>query len=393
MKKILLYFCTLSLALSNVSAQKSYDYLKGQSSPFNGVFNEPRYVDVDSISYSKYTIGVLTYADEDNQPMQSAYTLIEQSPDKSVDTLKTFDTNNGDLLTTSVKEYSENGKLLKDSTTNNHRDIYVGTYIEVNKYLYDSDGRISKIITYKSNAGALDVIVNDTVEYDYTFKQYSPELEYNTICRKEYSSSHTLDSIYVFYTDSGYMTWQNFPSYGIDTIQYVFDSQNRLIKILPSMTVFDDGTNTAYCLKAPEPVEYRYTDSGYEMYIGDTKHAMYVFQSDGYCTEIIQYQISTAQVYPPIYYIVERYTYSYFKNGNPIVANESVAAQAAPKAYGVQGGIAVNTEKAQTVVCIYAFSGSMIKQQTVSAGNTTVPLPKGLYVVVIGNMSYKVAVR
>ena len=65
MKKLFLSLGLLLFVFGGVTAQKKYTYFKGQDSPFNGElydswfpfnveFNEPRYKDVDSITYICY---------------------------------------------------------------------------------------------------------------------------------------------------------------------------------------------------------------------------------------------------------------------------------------------------------------------------------------------------
>ena len=52
--KTLLLLALMYCMIANVYAQRQYTYLKGQESPFNGEFNEPRYIDVDSILFYYY---------------------------------------------------------------------------------------------------------------------------------------------------------------------------------------------------------------------------------------------------------------------------------------------------------------------------------------------------
>ena len=382
MKKLLLSLGLLFFVLSGATAQGKYSYLKEQKSPFNGEFNEPCYVDVDSISYVYYqnrafaehsSMGLLEA--EDFTEANGGYTLIKRSSDGLTDTLKRILYPHPEGVgITYTKKYSDEGRLVYSSSI---VDYSIMTDIEEKKYLYDAEGRISEITTTKNNDGAATVMVYDTVKFDYEFKPYMPILEYNLITNSGYTKN---DSMFVSYSDSGYMTIQEFAAhdtvpYRIDSVKYVFDSQGRLVKRLQS----------------GKTVEYEYTENGYEEYENGIKQTEYKFQNDGYCTEIIQYAPLDAAVFPPIYSIKSMEKISYFKNGEVIVGNESFE-EIAPKAYGVQGGIAVNTEKALPV-SIYSFSGSLVKQENVSAGNNIIPLPKGIYVVVIGQMSYKVFVR
>ena len=396
MKKLLLSLGLLLFVFGGATAQGKYSYLKEQKSPFNGEFNEPRYVDVDSISYVYYqnrafaehsSMGLLEA--EDFTEANGGYTLIKRSSDGLTDTLKRILYPHPEGVgITYTKKYSDEGRLVYSSSI---VDYSIMTDIEEKKYLYDAEGRISEITTTKNNDGAATVMVYDTVKFDYELKPYatSVTIEVNTIYTKN-------DSMLVYYFDDGYQIIENaFQLYEEVNTQYLFDNQNRLISTTRSFSnpvaTASDSSENATEYKEPIIVEYKYTENGYEEYENGIKKTEYKFQNDGYCTDIIQYAPSDAAVFPPIYSIKSMEKISYFKNGEVIVGNESFE-EIAPKAYGVQGGIAINTEKA-LLVSIYSFSGSLVKQENVSAGNNTIPLSKGIYVVVIGQMSYKVFVR
>lgn len=381
MKKLLFSLGLLLFVFGGIFAQGKYSYLKEQKSPFNGEFNEPRYLDVDSISYVYYrafaehsSVGLPDNAGDFTEA-DGGYTLIKRSSDGLTDTLKRILYPHPEGVDiTYIKKYSDEGKLVYSSSI---IDYSIMLDKEEKEYLYDAEGRISEITTTKNNDGAATVMVYDTVKFDYEFKMYMPLLECNLITYSGYTKN---DSMFVSYSDSGYLTLQEFAAsdtiaYRIDSVKYVFDSQGRLVKRVQSH----------------ETVEYKYTDNGYEEYENGIKKTEYKFQNDGYCTDIIQYEPLDAAVFSPIYSIKSMEKISYFKNGEVIVDNESFE-HVAPKTYGIQGGIVVNTEKSLPIN-IYSFSGSLIKQESVSAGNNIIPLSKGMYIVVIGQMSYKVFVR
>ena len=396
MKKLLLYLGLFLFVSGSVSAQEKYTYLKGQNSPFNGEFNELRYIDVDSISYELHLYSDGYFEDFGGfLGMDEGYTLIKRSSDGLTDTLQLFRPpyHSIGLVGRDVKKYSNDGKLVSSSSA----IVYFfpdETPIDrvMTEYVYDTEGRISEITTIKND----DVTVYDTVKYDYEFKQHTPTLKYNLIESSGYSKK---DSMFVFYNDSGYMTIQEYPTYDYDTIayrvdsvEYVFDSQGRLVKRVESYILTPkEGFMTTPDHSLSVVFDYKYTDNGYEEYKNGIKMLEHKFQNDGYCTEMIWYEYSDAAVIPPVSSRKTIRKISYFENGEVIVSNESME-NVAPKVYGVQGGIATNTEKPLSV-SIYTFSGSLVKQEKVSAGTNTIHLAGGLYVVVIGRMSYKVLVR
>ena len=399
MKKLFLYLGLFLFVPGSISAQEKYTYLKGQNSPFNGEFNEPRYIDVDSISYvyyaniafvdpplAKHLEDVGGFIEENG-----GYTLIKRSSDGLADTLKTFSETHPASQHNRyyIEKYSDDGKLVFSSSITEYSSF---SDKDEKEYLYDSEGRILEIATRKNYEDGSEAMVYDTVKYDYELKPDAKMREYNLIT----NSGNTLnDSIFVFYNDSGYLTLQEFPAVETfprqgDTIKYVFDSQGRLVRKVHSYEItINNGRSSALDLREPPTIEYKYTDNGYEEYEDGDKMMEYIFQSDGYCTEIIQYYSLDVGVAPSIPYVITKI--SYYKNGELIAGSESFD-KAAPKTYGVQGGIVVSTEKSLPV-SVYTFSGSLVKQEKVSAGTNTIPLAEGLYVVVIGRKSYKVLAR
>lgn len=392
MKKLVLLFL-LCISTSVAFAQKDYTYLKGQDSPFNGEFREPRYHNVDSIGYILYVDDEMTgydartissFPEIPGFAAYESYMLVKRSLDNLTDTIKHYTQESGEKnMYEYVKKYSDDGKLIYSSSV-------LRTPDGMQKfYTYDDKERISEIVTIKNNNGDATVIVNDTVKYDYNFKQYSNTLEYNTIYQGE-------DSIMVFYFDEGYELHMNktladtVPSLNI-IWRYEFDTQNRLVKYTTSYSITEPTTNETSDFKEPEIIEYKYTANGYEKYENDVKRKEYKFQKDGYCTEIITYlrKIDENNLQRLIPGVIERY--SYFKNGEPAVANELIENNA-PKAYGVQGGLMIETQT-PVEAGIYLFSGAFVKKIKTGTGQHMITLPKGFYIVAVGDLSYKVMVK
>jgi len=390
-QKTILLIAVMYCMIANVYAQKQYTYLKGQESPFNGEFNEPRYVGVDSILYYYYL------SDDYPSATSGSYIgeiipgfvqhdegciLIKSSSDGLTDTLKYHLPRYGfGKISEYVKKYSEDGKLVSYSW-----DEQVFSDMGEKKYTYDAEGRISEITTIKNNDGAATVMVYDTIKFDYEFNLYltGDGIDNNIIYTKN-------DTLFVFYSDEGYEIIDiNKPEYDQKKTQYLFDSQNRLTKTVISY-VTEPNADKKFEMKKDTIIEYKYTNNGYEEFLNEAKVAEYKFQDDGYCVEINLYEVSDAAVYPPRSKLKSIEKFSYFKDGKIIVDNESFEL-VAPKVYGVQGGIVVSAEKSLPV-SIYTFSGGFVKQESVFAGTNTIPMTKGLYVVVIGSLSYKILVQ
>ena len=386
--KTLLLLALMYCMIANVYAQRQYTYLKGQESPFNGEFNEPRYIDVDSILSYYYLTNAYPHPTSGSYLGEmipgftqdyEVFTLIKSSVDGLTDTLTShLPRYSSAKIADYVKKYSSDGKLISSSW-----DEY--SNIGERKYLYDAENRISEIITIKNSDGAATVMVYDTIKFDYEFNLYftGEGIENNTIYTKN-------DTLFVFYSDEGYEILDiNKPEYDYKRTRYFFDTQNRLIKTIISY-VTEPRIDQEFEFKLDTIIEYKYTISGYEEFLNDLKVAEYKFQSDGYCMEINRYEQVINDILP-LGALKSIEKYSYFKNGEVIVDNGLIESDA-PKVQGTQGGITVITEKSLPV-SIYTFSGGLVKQERVSAGTNTIPMTKGLYVVVIGSMSYKILVQ
>ena len=308
------------------------------------------------------------------------FTLIKSSSDGLTDTLKYhLPRYSSAKVADYVKKYSIDGKLISSSW-----DEY--SNVGERKYIYDAKNRISEIITIKNSDGAATVMVYDTIKFDYEYNLYftGEGIENNTIYTKN-------DTLFVFYSDEGYEILDDDESiYNKKMTQYIFDVQNRLIKIIASYLHPTPTSGEESDTKVDTIIEYKYTNSGYEEYLNDMKIAEYKFQNDGYCMEINRYEQEVTD-YLPLGALKTIEKYSYFKNGEIIVDNGLIESDA-PKVQGKQGGITVITEKSLPV-SIYTFSGGLVKQERVSAGTNTIPMTKGLYVVAIGSMSYKILVQ
>ena len=123
-------------------------------------------------------------------------------------------------------------------------------------------------------------------------------------------------------------------------------------------------------------------------YFNGAKESTYTFQQDGYCSEIISYDIYRKEASEEIISSIQ--TFTYFKNGQD-VSNASIETTT-PEVYGIQGGIVINQENA-TDIAIYGITGAQIRKEYLNEGKHTIHLPKGIYIVTIGDLFYKILVR
>lgn len=407
MRKILL--CTLPLfaTLFIASAQVDHTYLRGQRSPFSGDFSEPRYQNVDSMETVHYVDNRMTgeanpstYSFEEIPGFFTlrSYTLIKQSPDGLVDTFEYLSRNHTNELFVrqNIKKYSTDGKLIYTAPFADLTTAPAGFFMAESQYVYDTNGRIQET-NYKEYYKSIDDNSIEIRSEGYTKYDYENNIIIN--------SNSKVPLTYILYTDNGYITKQQDYYYDnkelvlvSDSViaEYIFDTSNRLIReerYSPHISFLDPG----YEIIATDTtiVEYKYTTNGYERYENGVKKESFAFQQDGYCTEIIGYRpyneyLDGEEADPNELYINSITKYAYFKNGQE-VSNGPIES-ASPKAFGTQGGIMIDLEKA-TAVTVYTVAGSLVRKSQMDEGKTTISLPKGIYIVAIGNLSYKVLVR
>ena len=84
----------------------------------------------------------------------------------------------------------------------------------------------------------------------------------------------------------------------------------------------------------------------------------------------------------------DEYTYSY-RAGNP---HSNLVFQKPGKVYAAEGSVVIENEQA-ALVAVYTFGGQLVEQRRMTAGINRIPLPKGLYIVVVGKQGHKIVVR
>ncbi|MDR1332432.1 MAG: DUF6383 domain-containing protein [Tannerella sp.] len=230
------------------------------------------------------------------------------------------------------------------------------------EFEYDAQGRITK-------------------EIDYWQPQRSFEHDYSTMVE----------------TDNGFI---------FEGLEYVFDSEGRLVQTkstdpnnpygVTSYTYFENGYEVkrrgAYSTTYPEHIDLSYKD-------------VYYFQEDGYLSRSytfverndLTYERYGAYAEP--YFPDEKewlviriaeaeYYHHYNLDYYPQKASDAATGQ---QVFGTNGAIVIQTDN-PLPVSVYAVTGQLIKQTVAGAGSTTVPVPKGWYVVAAGMETYKVLI-
>lgn len=383
MKKQLLGILCLS-GVFFVSAQTDCMCLKGQRMPLYDTFHEIRYQDVDSIVF-------MTKSRPEDEFIAKSYTLIKRSVDGLTDTLEVH----GNIHLEPVNEIGageseaiEQRLIVKPPAPYIYRDIKKYTregkltweYSSGYNYKYDEQGRM---IEEKSS----DFITT----YDYDNKMI-------------YSGGHPLLDCcpeYIICTDSGYIAKRLEWNFKVDTIVniYTFDAANRLVCEHSFMPEYrypsEDNHDTVITTIDTSLIEYKYADDGYEEYHNGFKYCEYTFRKDGHRTDVVTYRRyheitdgKDADRDAIYYFSIDKYIY--FKNGQEV--SNALVEVFSPKVYGVEGAVIVDLKQV-AVVHVYSLTGSLVKKASMGEGNTMIPLSKGIYIVRIGDLSYKVLVR
>jgi len=265
---------------------------------------------------------------------------------------------------TSVVEYLSGVIFVSEytySTDNKLRVEIMNPQLPVSGYIYytyDQKGRVETIMSYAS-------------------PDYQNKVE---------EVLHIYLDDQTIYTDSGYihtMIRERQSLYGgiegsdnivikKDTFvtEYVFDKQNRLTR---------EGNH-----------RYTYLESG-----GIMRTSIYTNEKD---RKYESYYDKEGQIRKSVYYIWEndkweilKYTIiSHYKNGQPL-ATMLVMSDEQLLVYGNRGSIMLTAETEQPVR-IYTFNGQLVKQIN-AVPDQLIPLPRGVYIVVVGSQSCKVVVK
>lgn len=346
MKKII---CILLIALFTISLSYGRDYSKVKynlDTPFTGVFTAERFT------------GDSAFFHNEGDVETGGYSVYKRSKDGLRDTV--FNYSGAESVMEYV--YSPEGKLvtmnfLEPDLTNLTKIVWITGY-GIN-YQYDAEGRIA-VIKYNSGGSTI---------YDYTE---------NTIVF-EGKDGEPADTAHVVYTDNGYIFQTKKDFYlGEEKVEYVFDSENRLLKRI-HWPLYDGDDKTEFI--------YEYTDHGYCIYSGDSyKEERIYFEKESRLKKYISYKKTIHG------WEIDRTSDYVYYYGDMILDVDEPAVEKTAKIYGVTGGVVMELE-APTQVAIYALSGQLVRRQYFDSGSYQLPMVPGFYIVQAGKDIFKLKVR
>jgi len=264
--------------------------------------------------------------------------------------------------------HSENG--LQDTVF--HKSGIIRTYA----YDYFTDGKIKsrKHINYYTPG----VHYEHHYEYDtknrltlHNYMSYNREIitkydyKENTITQTEknmQTNKTTVTITFISFIGNGYIAETNG-----EKVEYLFDENKRPVKA---------GN-----------ILYEYFDGGYRKidYSNTTApRTDYYYNQNGYLSQTIEYIMSGDDW-------VHDATYIYTYTGGDFTTS-LVNIEKSHHVYGGKGTLVVETEK-PLLVCIYLLNGKLIKKEKISSPHNMLPLPSGIYIVIIGNETYKVIIN
>lgn len=339
MKKL---FFLLFVSVIGCPVYAAYAYIWAPNHP---LAEKQQYIRVlaDSIVYKDY--------DGKNEYVGGGYEVIKRSADGLTETVRVY----YGLISDHIYTYSEDGRYISWKEL---EDIYgQGKYVRAEVlYEYDIKGRLIATYTVDNTIAEPDTLESERCIY--------------------------LDDL-AQYTDSGYIhatvkisidRYNGEVKEKGDTIvtEYVFDDQKRLIRAgIRTYTYFDDGSVMMTVNQKPYPV---YLDRKTEYYNN----------ADGYFIGSKTYVWRNS-----MWNSYESGEVSYFYNDEP-QSSVSVS-EPLQKVYGIEGAIVVTAEN-DVPVCVYTLSGQLIKK-VIAQPHESIPMPKGLYVVIMKGRPYKVLVK
>jgi hypothetical protein len=354
MKTILIYL-VLTFALLSGGVAVQHSYLLGQESPFNGKFNEPHLIGVDSILYIRYSsVDFDDFIHLNDASIESIdlflpttvrYTVLATDDFGGTDSFKSvvkLSNYESPFVEIRDKKYDNNGRLIYSFASMKYP--YIESVYDY-KYTYDDDGRIKQIVYTTYEDKDMHVISYDTTKYDYALKPLwsSETILVNTI----YNDN---DSAFVYYTDSGYdVIYNAYSDDFYETTTYIFDDKvclSEAVHTYHTPTATSAPTSVMVSIPAETSsykTEYKYTNAGYEMYVFGVLREEYRLQEDGYLVELIRHITSEHSSNPDENTIENRERYSYFKDFYIIVNNESDSRNA-QTAYGIGGAVVIKSD-------------------------------------------------
>lgn len=271
---------------------------------------------------------------------------------------------------TDIYSYSEKNLLLSYKSLVIHDLSQLLYPTQIDHYEYDNKDRIIKKTTYLNEVEEKngEYITNTRSKSEITY-----DYEQNIVTfydRFYHDDSESIRTFKYSFTETGYIE-----DTGEKQTEYTFDEKNRLTKISDSYS-------------------YVYHDNGYARFY-DTDWELepvkekkdFIFDEKGYLEEVLFLKKGEMDDDWQLYYW-EEYSYNGF-----IVSNQNIE-QSSPsaKVYGTDGGIIIETHNPTTLV-ISTVTGQLVLKKTVDSYEKFVPVSQGLYIVNVGQESYKILVK
>jgi hypothetical protein len=306
-------------------------------------------------------------------------------------------------------EYSLDGKLitwkeLSPKEGEREKEFYV---FSETCYEYDSEGRLSvEIHKYPSGNYERDPEGNIPAE---AFASDTIRTYYTDSTRTIYKKDCIIAETYAFMdTDSGYfctLTTETtyLTGYRAGTSESttkeeecVFDHTGRLIRRgIVRITYTDDGGYVTAPL-----YEYEFDDAGRLIRIGNRIIGPYTelpYMEISYTKDGSPYRskgyVMVAEGIAELHYT----EITYYSNGVSLTDTSTPQAilatdESRHKVYGTNGFAVIEAGETATA-SIYSVGGQLVKKVTLTAAREQIALPAGLYIVKIGEASYKMLVR
>lgn len=375
MRKII--FLTLAIFLCVGFGHAQYSSVKyNLETPFTGIFTAERFTG-DTLR----GIGELltdTIRGDIMWSLGSGFDIYKRSEDGLRDTL----IGGWGLARNLEYVYSPEGKLVEFSELMyDFIETEVGTVAgteliarPLQAYQYDAEGRIAVILLLDYGLSRFyDYVQNTIVDID-------DDGELSSITQVVYN-----DSGYVCQTMSYVKTIISGKDTVIlrhDTTEYVFDSENRLIR---------------YRYNQNRDIVYEYTDSGYIRYYYSGPSQMLVPMKAEHI-----YDDESGLIQKRIHYSMVRdewelsyattYIYSYGSDALRTTTTSNDSATSLNRAYGVSGAIVVELEHSARLE-IYSVGGQLMHRERLAAGRSYIPLASGIYIAQIGEEVFKLIVK
>jgi hypothetical protein len=230
-----------------------------------------------------------------------------------------------------IRNYSPTGQVISilEGGFAGHSDVF---------FDYTPDGRISKIESKDM----------ETKRYDY---------DKNIIIRNE--NRARIDTLFIEYTENGYIVSEKNKK-----TSYIFDNDNRLIQA--------------------GDIYYEYSDDGYTMTDSKIK-VVYQLNKDGFLTKLTNYKYVESK------WVIQAVSDYEYKIKSDIPSSTMIQEASDIEIYGLQDALLIKSSKNRSVK-IYSINGKLFYSGMVLSYKK-IPMPKGIYIVLINNKSYKHIVK